>query len=163
LIGTQVETELRPPPPFLCPAAGCDQVEDLANVIPYAYHSSLVTLTAAALLPLKVRAAAELGVEWRSYLAESYLRVTYADGSILLADHRRREDFRFTASLTATLPLGGGLELGGRYDLSTAASNIDRRIADDPCLPPDYVCHQLDYGSQSFRKHVVSVSLSYVR
>src|SRR5439155_9703510 len=119
--------------------------------------------TAAAVLPNRLRATAELGLEWRSYLADSYLQVTFADGTTLEADHRRREDLRFTASLTATLPLGAGLELGARYDLSVAGSNVDSRIIDFPCSPPDFSCHQLDYGSQSFRKHVFSLSLSYVR
>ena len=70
---------------------------------------------------------------------------------------------RFTSSLTAILPLGGGLELGARYDLFIAGSNVDSRIVETPCLAPEYSCHQLDYGSQSFHKHVVSISLSYVR
>jgi hypothetical protein len=162
-IGTLLQTEERPPPEFLCPAAGCDQIASQVDVIPFGYRSSLLSATAAAILPRRIRATAELGIEWRNYLEDSYLLVTFADGSTLEADHRRRQDLRFTASVTAALPLGGGLELGARYDLAIAGSNVDSRIIESPCLPPDYACHQLDYGSQSFHKHVLSVSLSYVR
>jgi len=162
-IGTLLRTETGTPPDVLCPAAGCDQIKSRVNVIPFAYRSNLFTATAAAILPRRIRGTAELGLEWRDYLEDSYLLVTFADGSTLEADHRRRQDLRFTASFTAALPLGGGLELGARYDLSIAGSNVDSRLMEPSCLPPDYACHQLDYGSQSFHKHVLSVSLSYVR
>jgi len=47
---------------------------------------------------------------------------------------------------------------------SIAGSNVDSRIVDQtPCLPPDFACHQLDYGRQNFHKHVLSISLTYTR
>jgi len=162
-IGTLLQTEERAPPPALCPPLGCDQITSQVDVIPFAYRSSLLGATAAAVLTWRLRATAEVGLEWRHYLADSYLLVTFADGSTLEADHRRRQDLRFTGSLTAALPLGGGLELGARYDLFIVGSNVDSRIVELPCVAPDYSCHQLDYGSQSFHKHVLSISLSYTR
>ncbi|HZN91583.1 MAG TPA: tetratricopeptide repeat protein, partial [Myxococcales bacterium] len=162
-IGTRQETELRPLPPALCTQLSCDQVTEQLQVIPFAYRSSQLAVTAAGIFPNRIRAATELGVEWRGYLADSYLRLTFADGSTLEADRRRRQDLRITSSLTAAFPLAGGFELGVRYDSSTAFSNVDSQIVEPACEAPDYSCHQLDYGSQSFQKQVLSISISYTR
>ena len=162
-IGTRQETELRPLPPALCTQLSCDQVTEQLQVIPFAYRSSQLAVTAAGIFPNRIRAATELGLEWRSYLADSYLLLTFADGSTVEADRRRRQDLRITSSLTAAFPLAGGFELGVRYDSSTAFSNVDSQIVEPACEAPDYSCHQLDYGSQSFQKQVLSISISYTR
>ncbi|HVE86896.1 MAG TPA: tetratricopeptide repeat protein [Myxococcales bacterium] len=161
-IGTRLETDLPPLPPFLCPPEGCGGVSQV-YVIPFAYRSSLLAAAAGALLPRRWRGTAELSVEWRSYLSDSSLQLQLPDGSTLEADRRRRQDLRFTASLAVWYPLGKGLELGGRYDLSLSSSNVNREAPGGACAAPDYSCHELDYGRQSFSKHVLSVSFSYTR
>lgn len=119
--------------------------------MPFAYTSSLASGWGQAALSEWLRVGGEPGLEWRGYRGDGYLRLELPDGSVVEANHRRREDLRFNAGLWAALALGRGFEIGARYDLVVGSSNVNDQLRDGPCVAPDYACHALDYGARASR------------
>lgn len=158
-IGTLSQSASVQPP---LPAGAISSTE--VYVIPFAYTSHTVGLTARALLGPVFKLGADLGAEWRDYKSDSFLQVTLLDGRRLSFDRRLRQDLRLFAGAQVGLRLPHGFELTARYDVVINNSNTDARLPDlfpQACGAPDFNCHGLDYGNKNYDKHLVTLEAGF--
>jgi len=165
-IGTLTQSVHYPElPPGVCEGFGpCEQ----NFVIPFGYTSHTVGLSVrAALLGSRLHLGASGGVEWRTYLADSYLETASPNGASDQIDHRLRVDTRFFGDAFAEYRVWRGLSFSLRYDLTVNQSNVDDTISprlDGGCGfggAPGFVCHLYDYDNKNYVKHVVLFETVY--
>lgn len=128
-------------------------------VVPFAYRSHAVGVSARAPLADWLDAELEVSGERRRATEETYLRMLASDGTTSIVNRRRREDTRLTLAPALTFRLSPRLGVSAEYELIINRSNIDARLADPPgaCAAPDYSCHALDYSNENYTKHVFTV------
>ena len=145
-LGTTQQTPPRRPPHDQCPPVVCTS----AAVVPYGYLGDTLWLGARAALFGRLDLSLSTGFEWRQYLDDSYLLLTFMNGAATQTlDSRRRTDLRWFGSAVATLRLVGPVALGLRYDVVVNRSNIQSSSSDPS--------HQLDAGNRSYDKHTATL------
>jgi tetratricopeptide (TPR) repeat protein len=160
-IGTLTEPMQLTLPPGVCPP---DRPCPERYVIPFGYTSHTLALSFHATPVEIVRAGVSVGVEWRTYASDSYLDVTLPEGLSSQIDHRLRQDVRFFGQAFGTVRVWRTLDLSLTYDFVVNTSNVEDSLFQGPqagCLPPDFVCHQLDYDDKNYTKHVLLFETGY--
>ena len=145
-LGTTSQAPPRPPPRNQCPPMMCTALA----IVPYGYLGDTLWAGARAALFERLDLSLSTGVEWRQYLSDSYLQLTFVNGAQPQAlDSRRRTDLRWFGSAVATVRIAGPLSLSARYDVVVNRSNIESSSGDPG--------HNLDAGNRSYDKHTATL------
>jgi hypothetical protein len=133
----------------------------LEDVIPFSWAGHATGASARWVLGNGFELSLDAGLEWRSYLDESFVQVQTTDGTVYEWNHRQRQDTRFVFGPAVSTRLSQWLKLSLRYDLMVNGSNVDTRLPDTPgaCAAPDFVCHHYDYTNGNYQKHVLMLEL----